>query len=223
MIYKKIYGESKLYAAFLKILGFERGIGKFIDKCDLACSNAGKILDAGCGSGIVGLRLLKRFPDSTLLATDIEKNFLNETVLNSQKLNVGANRVSVGLSDINTPRAIKLSDGSEVILEKQSFDIVSTGAVLGYAKNREEAMKELLSLIKPGGYFMDIDMNDGIIAKVVASNYHYRAMPLEEMKMIIEGEGLEVSIIEFSASHFPANLTRIGIIGRKNRRSVYAK
>lgn len=215
MIYEKIYKESKLYSAFMKILGFERGIGRFIDELDLSCPNRGRILDAGCGSGIIGLELLKRFPASTLLATDIEKNFLNETIQNSRNANVEDKRVSVGTSDINIPRTVLFSDGSEVILEKNSFDIVSVGAALGYSKDRKAAMKELLSLIKPGGCFIDIDMNDGIIAKIVSSNYHYKTTTLEEMKKIIEGEGFEVSVIQFSAALFPANLTRIGIIGRK--------
>jgi ubiquinone/menaquinone biosynthesis C-methylase UbiE len=216
MIYEKIYKESKLYARFMNILGFERGIGKFIDSLDISCPDKGKILDAGCGSGIIGLQLLERFPNSKLLATDIENNFLSETISNSQKRNIDASRISAGISDINTPKTAKLLNGSTIFLEKNSFDIVSVGAALGYSKNREETIKELLSFIKPGGYLIDIDMNDGIVSKIVASNYHYQMMSLDKIKKIIKNEGFEVSIIEFSMNNFPANLTRIGIVGKKN-------
>ncbi len=71
-------------------------------------------------------------------------------------------------------------------------------------------------MIKPGGYFINIDMNEGLVAKVVASNYRYRMMPLDRMRQVIEDEGFSVSIMEFGARCFPANLTRIGIVGRKS-------
>lgn len=215
MIYEKIYKQSGLYAAFMKILGFERGVGRFIDRLDISCPAGGKILDVGCGSGIIGLQLLERFPDSSLLATDIEKNFLNETVLNSKKRNIDAKRVSVGFSDINMPGKVEKSDGSMAILAERSFDIVSVGAALGYSTDQERTVKELLSLVGPGGYFIDIDMNKGLIARIVASNYHYQMMMTEKIKNIIGNEGFEVSVFEFTSRHFPANLTRIGIVGRK--------
>jgi len=215
MIYKKIYKESWLYAAFIKILGFERGIGKFIDDLDISLPHDGRILDVGCGSGIIGLRLLKRFPDSTLIATDIEKNFLNETVSNAKNGNIDVSRISIGISDINTPNIVKPLNGSTIFLEQNSFDIVSVGAALGYSKNRDGTLKELLGLVKSGGYFIDIDMNDGPVAHMVASNYHYDTMPFNKIKKIMESEGFEVSVDEFSMSHFPANLTRMAIVGKK--------
>lgn len=216
MIYKRIYKESKLYAAFLKFLGFERGISRFLNELPMFCPNGSRILDVGCGSGVIGLKLLEQFPGSTLLATDIEKNFLNEMISNSQKRNIDASRIYAGISDINTPTIFKPLNGSTLFLEQNSFDIVSMGAVLGYSKNKEETLKELLSMIKPGGYFINIDMNEGLVAKMVASNYRYRMTPLDIMRQVIENEGFSVSIMEFGARCFPANLTRIGIVGRKS-------
>ncbi|MDD5547402.1 MAG: class I SAM-dependent methyltransferase [Candidatus Pacebacteria bacterium] len=211
---KKLY-ETGIYGVFSKILGVERGIDNFLKETDFDCQNDIKILEVGCGNGAIGLHLLKRFPKSTLLATDIEENSLKELIKNFKKQGVDNNRISVGLSDITTPDEFKSLNNSVSHLNPQSFDVVCAGGVIGYSKNQPETIKKLLNLIKPGGYFIDIEMNDKFLGKFIGSQYNYPIMPLKKIKKLIENEGYKVSIIPFSERHFPANLSRCGIIARK--------
>jgi len=211
---KKIY-ETGIYGMFSKIIGVERGMNNFLKGISFDCKNNIKILEAGCGNGIIGFHLLKRFPESTLLATDIERNSLNKLFKVFKKQGINENRISLGLSDVNNPTEVKFINNSLLHLNPQSFDIVCVGATIGYSKNQPEAIKKLLSLIKPGGYFIDIEMNDSFLGKAVSSKYNYPIIPINEIKKLIKREGYKTSIIPFSLKHFPANLTRCGIIAKK--------
>ncbi|MBW3017961.1 class I SAM-dependent methyltransferase [Candidatus Woesearchaeota archaeon] len=197
------------------MLGYERGINHFIEKISLDCPKNCRILDIGCGTGIIGLKLMEIFPDSTLLATDIEKNFLLETIKNAKKRKLSTNRISVGISDVSHPKKIEFLDNQSELLKKQSFDIVCAGASIGYSKRQEHTIKELLSLIKPGGYFINIEMNEKHFGKKLSEKYSYKPLPLDNIKKIISDEGCEVSAVSFSLKEFPAGLSRHGIVARK--------
>ncbi len=212
MFDKNLYN---MYGLGMRILGYESGISRFIDNLDLKCPNNSKILDVGCGTGVIGLQLIKKFPESTLLATDIQENFLHETIANANKRGINEHRISVGISNIATPTKVKLLDGSSVSLKRESFDIVSVGAAVGYSKDQKETIKALLGLIKPEGYLINLEMNDKFIGTWTSSRYHYNIIPLTEMKKIIEEEGYKVFCIPLSVKYFPVNLTRVGILVRK--------
>lgn len=209
-----LYKLSALYSSLLKLLGYERGIGRFIDKLELDCPEDARILDLGCGSGVVGLRLLERFPKATLFATDIEPNFLKAMLANARERGIDESRITVGVADVSEPDMVALLDGTRMTLEPRSFDIVSVGGVLAYSKNAPESVLRLLNLIRPGGYLVNLEMNERPIGRFVAWIYSYRPVPMNDMRELIEGRGHGFKTLPFSIADFPANLTRVGIIGR---------
>jgi len=213
MAEKDIY---KLYKFVMQICGFEKSISKFVNDLDLELKDNNKILEVGCGTGVIGLQLIEKFPKSTLFATDILEKFLYQTIHNAEKRGISKDKISVAISDISTPDKVTLLDNSSNYLEKESFDIVCVGATIGYSKNKEETIKKLLDLIKPKGYLINLEMNEWIIGKLTSDEYQYSNIPLTEMKKIIEEMGHEVSFIPLSMKYFPTNLTRIGMVVRKN-------
>jgi ubiquinone/menaquinone biosynthesis C-methylase UbiE len=221
-----LYKTAKLYATFLKVLGYERGIRRFIDRLELDCPKGSRILDIGCGSGIVGLRLLERLPNSTLLATDLEKNFLKETISNARERRIDERRTTVGLSDISDPEQVTLLNGTSLVLAEHSFDVVAVGGVMGYSRDQVATMRALLGLIKPGGYLINLEMNERPLGKVVATWYNCRPIPSSLLVRTIEGEGHSVSVIPFSVRDFPANLTRVGVVAKispRKSRNIFGK
>lgn len=209
-----LYKLSALYSKLLKLLGYERGLAHFIDRLELDCREDARIFDLGCGSGAIGLRLLERFPKATLLATDIEPNFLKAMLANARERGIDESRITVGVADVSEPDVVTLLDGSRVTLEPRTFDIVSVGGVLAYSKNAPETVRRLLNLIRPAGYLVNLEMSERGIGRFVAWIYSYRPVPMDDMRELIEGRGHAFSTIPFSLSDFPANLTRVGIISR---------
>lgn len=214
MIDENLYKKPGLYDKTLKFIGFEKGLNNFIDRLKIACPEDCTILDLGCGTGIVGLQLMKKFSSSTLLATDIEETFLNETMKNAKERAIEKHRVSVDILDISNPT----KTNSSRKLELNSFDIVCMGGSLGYSKNQEYTLKALLRLIKKNGYLINVEMNENFFGKLIGSKYNYKPMDLKKLVSRISNEGFEVSTIKFSIKDFPANLTRIGIIARRDDR-----
>lgn len=216
MVY--LYKLSGLYAGFLKLLGYERGISRFVDRLPLDCPKNLRLLDVGCGSGVVGLQFLERFPSATLLATDLEPNFLKATLANARSRGIDEKRITVALSDVATPNRITMLDGSVSVLDDASFDIVSVGGVLGYSRDMPESLRSLLHLIRPGGYLVNLEMSESAAGKFVATTYKCRSIPIRLMREQIEEHGHRVSIVPFTMANFPANLTRVGIVAKVSAR-----
>ena len=72
-MYKKLY---TLYSLGIKVFGFKRSISQFVEGLNLDHPSDAKILDVGCGTGVIGLALMKNRQDSILVATDLNTDFL---------------------------------------------------------------------------------------------------------------------------------------------------
>ncbi len=205
------------YSLAMNLLGFDRQISHFMDDLVLDHPNVENILDVGCGTGVMGLQLAQRFSGATLLATDIQERFLQGVMSNSEKMGIGQDRISVGLSDISTPSDVTLVPGDSVMLEKESFDLISVGAVIGYSKDQSGTIRALLNLVKPGGTLINLEMNERLMGRWTSHRYEYDVMPLNKMEATMVGEGCVVSMLPLSLTYFPASATRIGILAVKKQ------
>ena len=215
MISPKLYKNSGVYDFFIKALGYENAIDRFLHSIDPDCPTDGRILDVGCGTGLLGLHFLKRFPDAQLVATDLEPNFLNATLENADARGLDRKRIKVGVANISTPARLTNSDNETLTLEDESFALVCIGAVVGYADDPEDSLRQLIRLVQPGGYLVNIEMNESLTGRLVSNRYHYHNIPLARMLEIIRNEGCEVSATSLSLSHLPARLTRTALIAQK--------
>ncbi|MCK5809792.1 MAG: class I SAM-dependent methyltransferase [Cocleimonas sp.] len=203
----------KSYSFIMKNLGFDASIADFIKKLPLADGCYKNILDAGCGTGSIGLTLAKRYPQSSIMFTDINKNLLSSVIHNAEKKGISPKRLSLAQADISVPKKLRLQNKKERRLSDSEFDIVATGAVIGYSQNPKSTIEALLSLVKPQGYFINIEMNQGFFGKAVSKKYQYPVMGLTEMEAIIKSNGFELMLIDVDT--FPAKLTRTCYVARK--------
>ena len=215
MISPKLYKNSHTYDFFMKLLGYESSIDRFLHGLNLDCPADCRILDVGCGTGLLGLHFLERFPDSNLQATDLEENFLQATLANADKRKLNRNRISVGISNVSNPEKVTSVEGVSSTLSANSFDLVCLGAVVGYAENTESSIRQLVRLLAPGGYFINIEMNESPTGRFVAHRYHYRNITLRRMQDVIRDTGCEVTTQKLQLRHLPAKFTRTAIVARK--------
>jgi ubiquinone/menaquinone biosynthesis C-methylase UbiE len=183
---------------------------------ELDCDRDCRILDAGCGTGLLGLHFLQRYPDGSLTATDLEPNFLEAAEANAVRRGLPTGRITWGIANISTPHQVRQRDGQPLELADEAFDLICVGAVLGYADDTKQSLGHLVRLLRPGGYLVNLEMNEGIGGRFVSHRYHYRNLPIAQIREVLQRAGCEVQEKPFRASHFPAKLTRMAIIARKS-------
>lgn len=215
MISPRLYKSSQFYDFFIKALGYESSIDRFLRSLPLECREECRVMDAGCGTGVLGLHFLHRFPQSELHATDLEPNFLKATLSNAESQGVDRNRISVGVANISQPQMITCLEGRTSELPCDYFDVICVGAVVGYAEDTEASLRQLVRLLAPGGYLINIEMNESLSGQYVSRRFHYRNISLERMQQVLTEAGCEVDARKFGAAHLPAKLTRTGIVARK--------
>ena len=121
-------------------------IGKIADRW---CSSPKRILDLGCGNGILGHFLLTRFPSASGLFLDFSDPMLDAAC---QNVGMPAN-ATVAKADFGTPQWI------EVATPHSPFDIVVSGLAIHHQpdQRKRELYSEIFSLLSSGGAFLNLE------------------------------------------------------------------
>lgn len=227
-------------------MGFENGINRFLEDIELDTPDGIRILDAGCGTGLLGLHFLNRIPCSTLLSTDLQPNFLRATLSKAAKRHLPADKIEVGTADVSLPQEVQLmtkaartrhmqsgdaatADPNESsatpridefepasTLQDGSFGLICVGAVVGYATDTQASLQQLSRLLAPGGILLNLEMSQSLTGKYVSRRYHYRNLSHEKICHVLGDSDCEVTTQHLSLRHLPAKLTRTAIIARRN-------
>ena len=212
------YGRiADLYDAWFRLMGFKRGLEQFLDRVDWRLPAGARVLDAGAGTGILGLWFLARFPDSEVVAFDIDRQMLAVLGRSARRLGQGRHRLIVAQGDLRAPDVLtRLDSGQALALVAHSFDAVLVGAALEHAP-LDVSIRRLARLLRPGGVFLNLGVRPGPTATVLARLYRFRPYAPAEILASLRRFGfVDVRVLPLTATEFPANLTRVGVIARKS-------
>lgn len=138
---------SNQYDQTLGKIGFHRGL------LDLVVGNSGfkncdKVLDIGCGTGLLSLKLLQK-SDCFITGIDNSKEMLAIFKDKIRKLDL-EERVNCKLMDIDS-----------LNFKPNTFDAAISSVVLHHLKEKLTPLKKIYKLLKPGGVFIigEIDMD----------------------------------------------------------------
>lgn len=145
---RKWFGNwSNEYDRTLGKLGFHR------DLLDLTVKNSkvrnnDKVLDIGCGTGLLSLKLLQQ-ADCIVTAVD-----------NSREM-MGLFRDKIEKFKLDGHVVCKLMDAGSIKFADNTFDVAVSTVVLHHLKDKLNPLKKIFSVLKPGGRFIigEVDMD----------------------------------------------------------------
>lgn len=109
----------------------------------------GRVLDLGCGDGILGRTVLERFPETRVWFADFSDPMLKA----ARKKLAGDTRVRVVKADFGSKKWVK------AVGEGRPFDVVVSGFAIHHQPNeRKRALYgEIYDMLAPGGLFLNLD------------------------------------------------------------------
>jgi ubiquinone/menaquinone biosynthesis C-methylase UbiE len=158
------------YDLTFKLNGYGRSLDEYFVNNPLPVSRGAKILDAGCGTGLLTLALLRslHFP-------------VNITSLDLSATSISAARKAVAESPGRT-RDVTFAEGNLLSLPfaDNSLDLVVTSGALEYVP-LGEGMTELSRVIAPGGHLLHIPCRPSPATTFLEILFRFKKHPRREI------------------------------------------
>jgi len=162
---------ARLYDLTFKVNGYGRSLDQYFATHPLPVTRGAKILDAGCGTGLLTLALLRavRFPVSI-------------TALDLSQTSVVAARKSLYYSP-GRKRYVTFTQGNLLCLPfaDESLDLVVTSGALEYVP-LADGINELARVIAPGGHLLHLPVHPSLIGVFLEILFRFKSHPPREVK-----------------------------------------
>lgn len=162
---------ARYYDLTFKLNGYGRALDQYFENHPLPVSRGARILDAGCGTGLLTLALLRaiRFPVAI-------------TALDLSSTSVAAARKSLYYSP-GRKRDVTFAQGNLLCLPfaDGSLDLVVTSGALEYVK-LEDGLTELARVIAPGGHLLHLPVHPSAVGILLEILFRFKSHPPQEVK-----------------------------------------
>lgn len=193
-LYSRISG---LYDIGLWLNGYKGAANHIVKELPFGVNDTFKVLDAGCGSGLYSIAILKRFPNAKIVAFDLNPEMTEKMKSNLVRLGYQNRAIAfVGnvLEDIDT--------------SERDFDLVITGGVLEYV-TAEQTVQNLTRHLRINGYFLNSPVRDNWLGGMLAKWFRFSPYPSNKNISVFEQNGLKfLRAIKIPLWFFPISLIK---------------
>jgi ubiquinone/menaquinone biosynthesis C-methylase UbiE len=162
---------ASLYNLTFKFNGYGRSLEQYFRAHPLPLAPGGKVLDAGCGTGLLTLALLKVIDMPVqITAVDLSATSI-ATARRAIKEEAGRTQ-TVGFSQANV---LKLP------FRDNSFDVILTSGVLEYVPLRE-GLGELARVLAPGGHLLHLPVRPSLASRFLELLFRFKTHPPREVE-----------------------------------------
>jgi ubiquinone/menaquinone biosynthesis C-methylase UbiE len=166
---------ARFYDLTFKLNGYGRSLDQYFAQHPLPVSRGARILDAGCGTGLLTLALLRavRFPVA-ITALD-----LSSTSIDAARKAVAGSRGRK--RDVTFAQANLLS----LPFADESLDLVITSGAVEYVP-LADGLSELARVIAPGGHLLHLPCRPSVASKVLEILFRFKSHPPREVMQTTE-------------------------------------
>ncbi|MDD5567604.1 MAG: methyltransferase domain-containing protein [Candidatus Omnitrophica bacterium] len=159
---------SNKYDQTLGRIGFHRELLDLVVRSSKV-KDCDKVLDIGCGTGLLSLRLLQK-AGCSITGIDISEEML------------AIFKGKIKESGLEQKIESRLMDIDSLNFKNNTFDAAVSSVVLHHLKDKPKALKKIYKLLKPGGLFVigEVDMD--------STGSHADTKRLQRMLRVLEQE-----------------------------------
>ncbi|HEY6806452.1 MAG TPA: class I SAM-dependent methyltransferase [Pyrinomonadaceae bacterium] len=157
---------ARFYDLTFKLNGYGRSLDQYFETHPLPVSRGARILDAGCGTGLLTFALLRaiHFPVSI-------------TALDLSSTSIVAARKALYYSP-GRKRDVTFTQGNLLSLPfaSDSLDLVVTSGALEYV-NIVDGINELARVIAPGGHLLHLPIHPSLAGRALEILFRFKSHP----------------------------------------------
>ncbi len=202
-LYSNIAGS---YDIISRLNGKKRAANYIVDHLPFRASDSFMVLDAGCGTGLYSMAILKKFPKSQIVAFDLNNKMVEKMRENLHRYGF-EKRAAVFVGDVL----------GNIFDKEQYFDLVVTGGVLEYVDIRR-AVQNLTRYLSIGGYFLNSLILDNWLGNLTGKSAGFRPHTVEENISAFTQNGFELQkTIAIPLRYFPICLLKTTHLFKKQK------
>jgi len=158
----------------LKINGYRASVAGYLRSLDLEIDGESRVLDAGCGTGIVTLGFQDtHFRPKNTVAIDLSFNSLGIARDQFEKeKNINAENISLLQGNV-----------LDLPFADETFDLILTCGVLEYV-SLDDGLREMARVLKTGGKLVFIPVKPSLVGSVLEFLYKFKIHSVENVRKI---------------------------------------
>jgi ubiquinone/menaquinone biosynthesis C-methylase UbiE len=195
---------ARLYDLTFKFNGYGRSLERYFREHLVPLEDDARILDAGCGTGLLTLALLRMLPrPAHITAIDLSASSLQKA------------RQAVGEELRDRPHRVNFLQANLLSLPfaDETFDFIATSGALEYVP-LGDGLGELARVLKPGGYLFHLPVRPAPASTFLEFLFRFKTHPPREVNEKTERYLRIVSRYRFPPSDI-IGWTKIAIMAKK--------